>query len=361
MRYVASKTTTTTSQNSERHSLIISIIKTVSMLSDDINLILNEFYYPLEEKKVLTDKQDLLSIFGNILKLSKVVNKRLLDPLRNYLIHHQQDNQLDNIIGVCFSRLEKLWNNLELYNSYHLQSKKGIEHAMTSPNKLTVTLLKKYKLSPNSLSRPKTLHEVLGLPITMGARLVADLLSLVEITNDVSHPDYKPLQKLRDEIKRCVVSITNVDDSTGDDDTDDRSEFQTTKAWQAYTVEIPKEVNLDLFAEHRKPTKSCRVQHIVSIKKTVKMCDAALFLFNDLVLLANIVKKRLEKFVYQDHFYLPNCKIYDTTHTSGIPSLEIIEESAGKKSATISFKDKPEKDEWLSIIQSQIDSTKTHH
>ncbi|XP_034549069.1 uncharacterized protein si:dkey-91i10.2 [Notolabrus celidotus] len=189
----------------ERKEAILEFLNTESSYGEDLRIIKEEFYCPMQSAGLLTAEQ-LIVVFGNVQELIDV-NDRFTEHLQDSIDHgfDQGDEDLLTVyIGEIF--LEFV-NMLPAFQTYCLQQSTAVNMLNTlEKEKELLRIFLDVSQNDNTALRRMNLRSFLMAPLQRVTKYPLLLSRIIKVTSEC-HPDYSRLREAKSRVESHLEHI----------------------------------------------------------------------------------------------------------------------------------------------------------
>ncbi|XP_062862742.1 uncharacterized protein si:dkey-91i10.2 [Trichomycterus rosablanca] len=189
----------------ERKEAILEFLNTESSYGEDLRIIKEEFYCPMQNAGLLTAEQ-LTVVFGNVQELIDV-NERFTEHLQDS-IDQAFDQGDDDVQTVCIGKIFlEFVNMLPAFQTYCLQQSTSVNMLNTlEKEKELLRIFLDVSQNDNTALRRMNLRSFLIAPLQRVTKYPLLLSRIIKATNEC-HPDYSHLKEAKSRVESHLEHI----------------------------------------------------------------------------------------------------------------------------------------------------------
>ncbi|KAI5621146.1 hypothetical protein C0J50_19081 [Silurus asotus] len=189
----------------ERKEAILEFLNTETSYGEDLRIIKEEFYFPMQSAGLLTAEQ-LTVVFSNVQELIDV-NDRFTEHLQDN-IDQALDQGDEDLLTVCIGEIFlEFVNMLPAFQTYCLQQSTSVNMLNTlEKEKELLRIFLDVSQNDNSALRRMNLRSFLMAPLQRVTKYPLLLSRIIKATNEY-HPDYERLKEAKSRVESHLEHI----------------------------------------------------------------------------------------------------------------------------------------------------------
>ncbi|XP_053482958.1 uncharacterized protein si:dkey-91i10.2 [Ictalurus furcatus] len=189
----------------ERKEAILEFLNTESSYGEDLRIIKEEFYFPMQSAGLLTAEQ-LTVVFSNVQELIDV-NDRFTEHLQDN-IDQALDQGDEDLLTVCIGEIFlEFVNMLPAFQTYCLQQSTSVNMLNTlEKEKELLRIFLDVSQNDNTALRRMNLRSFLMAPLQRVTKYPLLLSRIIKATNEY-HPDYERLKEAKSRVESHLEHI----------------------------------------------------------------------------------------------------------------------------------------------------------
>ena len=317
-----------------REAVLQELIDTEQLYVQDINTLVNVFYFPMQATKVVSEK-DLQVIFSNVADVVPIHQAFLQSLTERFLAAKAEEAAYNVQIGDIFTRFTHYFKLYSIYTENQPEQLTKLDEATKTIKQFSSFL---HICHGDSRCKGLQLGAFLIKPVQRLCKYPLLLRELIKNTPE-DHPDFADLKAAEAKVQ-TVVSFVN--------------EAKRMAEGQAKMREIEAEVSIEGLAIPDRYFH--REGEFMLYQKGKPLQPRYLYLFNDLILLMRVksVDPKTRKMHYEmrGRADLDKATVINIADDNNLGNLKhVIQITLEKQTFTLSAKSEAEKNQWLKDIK----------